>query len=399
MTTTENPSTDIITDTTDGSAGKPLHYLDKAMATLSRLGIDFGAEREVPIIGIIKRLESIDPAKVTAVARVLQQSSHFNAVVRDHIEAVTLSDRYEDIANNFDSIREDSKTMLEHVEDGKISLMEKVEQGFIKFRRGSISDRYQDIRNTYLDVAEDSKEQIEKERAILDAYADYRLAMKSGETVAYELFEQTEQQLNAAKATLETAQQEVASLQSASPAELSKAEMTRDEGIRHVSDMENTYQIAKDLAENLKTSYSTGEVVMARLKQTTDIKERVYQRAVTFFATNETVFTGLNAATTSAQGLNESTRVLETMEEGMNKGIEDLADIGGKVLTEGVKAGYGSGISADSVKKLVDAVVDFQSELTTLSAQMRQEATENAEKIAAVVEDGKAQMVALNQRA
>ena len=50
------------------------------------------------------------------------------------------------------------------------------------------------------------------------------------------------------------------------------------------------YQIAKDLAENLSISYNTTEVVMARLRQITDAKERVYRQAVTFFGTNETVF-------------------------------------------------------------------------------------------------------------
>ncbi len=56
---------------------------------------------------------------------------------------------------------------------------------------------------------------------------------------------------------------------------------------------ERRYQITKDLSDNLTISYSTSEVVMARLMQTTQAKERVYQQAISFFSTNETVFTAL----------------------------------------------------------------------------------------------------------
>ena len=46
---------------------------------------------------------------------------------------------------------------------------------------------------------------------------------------------------------------------------------------------------------------------MARLQQTTNAKERVYQQSITFFSTNESVLTALKASFTGMFGLHEST--------------------------------------------------------------------------------------------
>ena len=58
---------------------------------------------------------------------------------------------------------------------------------------------------------------------------------------------------------------------------------------------------------------------MARLMQTTQAKERVYQQSISFFSTNETVFTALSASFTGLFGLHESTETLNAMKEGMSQ--------------------------------------------------------------------------------
>ena len=100
-----------------------------------------------------------------------------------------------------------------------------------------------------------------------------------------------------------------------------KLELARDEQLRAMQD-EDRYQIAKDLSDNLTVGYNTSEVIMARLVQTTSAKERVYQQAVAFFSTNETVLTALSASFTGLAGLHESTRTLEEMKEGVSKSLE-----------------------------------------------------------------------------
>jgi hypothetical protein len=134
---------------------------------------------------------------------------------------------------------------------------------------------------------------------------------------------------------------------------------------------------------------------MARLLQTTNAKERVYQQAVTFFSTNDSVLTALKASFTGMFGLHEATQTLDTMKEGVSKSIEVLAEIGGKVQEAALKAGYGPTIRADAVKKLVDSVVNFQQRSAEIIAEMRTLATKNSEEIRDAVEDGKRRMARL----
>jgi len=136
-------------------------------------------------------------------------------------------------------------------------------------------------------------------------------------------------------------------------------------------------------------------VVMARLMQTTQAKERVYQQAISFFSTNETVFTALSASFTGLFGLHESTETLNAMKEGMSKSLETLSEIGDRVGEAAVKAGYGPTIRADAVKKLVDSVVTFQEKSRTIINDMREQATKNSAEIRDAVEDGKRRLATL----
>ena len=138
---------------------------------------------------------------------------------------------------------------------------------------------------------------------------------------------------------------------------------------------------------------------MARLMQTTEVKERVYSQAVTFFSTNETVFTALNASFTRLQGLNERSRALDAMKEGMNKSLETIADVGTKVQEDALRAGYGPTLRAESVKKLVDSVINFQEKSRTLITEMRALSSQNEKEIRQAVEEGKRRMAQLATQA
>lgn len=174
--------------------------------------------------------------------------------------------------------------------------------------------------------------------------------------------------------------------------------MARDQAIRGLQNEEKRYQIAKDLADNLTVSYNTSEVVMARLLQTTTAKERVYAQATSFFGTNEVVLTALSASFTGMFGLHEGTQTIEAMKDGISKSLEDLADVGGKVQEAATRAGYGPTIRAESVKKLVDSVVDWQTRSQEIIEEMRQLATRNATEIRDSVEDGKRRLARLAEQ-
>jgi hypothetical protein len=375
----------------------PMQYLDKAMEKVRDLGLlpDAGDSRRDPMVALLNQLTGIDEKRVIAISRTLSQASFFNDVVREQVQAMDISNRYEDIANSFNSIRDDAKNMVDQLDDGKITTFERISNIWMKATRGDIADRFDEIKETYLEVTDATQEQIQREQAILDAYQDFRGALKESEIAALELLKQAQQLLEAAQKEVQQAMKAVEAFQGKDAAERARLEMARDEAVRALQAVEKKYQLAKDLSDNLTISYNTSEVVMARLLQTTNTKERVYSQAVTFFTTNETVLTALSASFTGMFGLHESTQTVEAMKEGVSQSLEVLAEVGGEIQEAAVRAGYGPTIRADAVKKLVDSVVSFQEKSREIIEEMRVQSTANANEIREAVEDGKRRMARL----
>ncbi|MFH5923057.1 hypothetical protein [Roseomonas xinghualingensis] len=383
---------------TGTAVAQPMRYLDKAMTALRDMGLPLpapGAGEENPITGLLQKISDLDPGRVALIARVLVQATHFNEMVREQIRAVEIGQRYERITEAFNSIRDDAREMVTQVEDGRISTMERLSNVWQKVTRGDISDRFDKIRGTYVEVSRDTREQVEREHAILEAYRDFRGAMKEAEVMAYEVLQKAQARLEAARTRMDEASKAVEAANDAAPPERARLELARDEALRALQAEEGVYQVAKDLSDNLTVSYNTSEVIMARLVQTTSAKERVWQQSVSFFSTNEAVLTALTATFTGLHGLNESTRTLEGMKAGVNQSLEVLADIGGKVQEDAIRAGYGPTIRADAVKRLVDSVVSYQERSREIIDEMRRAATENSQEISRSVEEAKRRLARL----
>ena len=285
--------------------------------------------------------------------------------------------------------------MVDQIADGKLDVFERVTNAWMKISRGDIADRFDAIKDKYLEVSRSTKDQIKREAIILEAYRDFRGALKQAEVLALEVLKTAEAQLAETKAKLDAAAAAVAGFAGTEPADRARLELARDEELRRMQDEDKRYQIAKDLSDNLTVSYNTSEVVMARLMQTTNAKERVYAQSVSFFSTNDSVLTALKASFTGMFGLHESTQTLEVMKEGMSKSLETLGDMGDKIQEAAVRAGYGPTIRADSVKKLVDSVVGFQEKSLQIVEEMRKMSTQNSAEIRDAVEDGKRRVAKL----
>ena len=374
---------------TDVVVKTPMQYLDKAAGALRDMGLMPDKVEPAPINALLEKISDLDEDKITLIAKTLGQGEVFNEVVREQTAQMEIGQRYMDITNGFNSIRDDSKRLVDQVEDGKIDLLERGSNIWMKVVRGDIADRFDKIRKDYLSVTKETKNQIEREAKILDAYRDYRGALKHAEVMALEVLQKATEKLNAARAKLDEASEKVANFSGTEPAERAKLELARDEELRRTQEEEKRYQIAKDLSDNMTISYNTSEVIMARLMQTTSAKERVYSQAVTFFSTNDSVLTALKASFTGMFGLHESTKTLDAMKEGMSKSIEDLGKIGDKVQEAAIRSGYGPTIRADAVKQLVDSVINFQVRSGEIISEMRKLATENSQEIRTAVEDGK----------
>jgi hypothetical protein len=376
-----------------------MQYLDKAMSRLHDLGLLPEKQgEEAPIVALLNQISDLDEERVVAITRTLSQASLFNEVVREQVQAMDVGTRYEDIVNSFNSIRDDAKNMVEQIDDGKLDTFERISNVWMKVTRGDIATRFDKIKETYLEVTDATQDQIQREQKILEAYQDFRGALKQSEVLALELLAKADEKLEAAKAAVNAAMQKVEDYQGADAAERARLEMARDEAVRALQNEEKRYQIAKDLSDNLTVSYNTSEVVMARLMQTTNAKERVYAQAVSFFSTNEVVLTALSASFTGMFGLHEGTQTVEAMKEGVSRSLEDLAEIGGKVQEAAVKAGYGPTIRADAVKTLVDSVVNWQTRSREIIEDMRKQSTANAEEIRNAVEEGKRNLARLAEQ-
>jgi hypothetical protein len=372
-----------------------LQYLDRALATVRDMGLKKESSGEDPIGALLDQITELGKDKVTIIARTLAEASTFNEIVRNEISGMKIGERYDDIVDQFNSIRDDSKMLVDQLEDGKLSTWERANNIWMKVARGDVAARFDDIQKTYLDVAADSKDQIQREQKILSAYQDYRGAYKQAQILALDILKSAESRLETMKNSLNQASHAVANFAGSEPAERAKLELTRDERLRDLQEEEKRYQIAKDLADNLTIGYNTSEVIMTRLLQITNAKERVYQQAITFFSTNEAVLTALKASFTGLFGLHESTQTLEAMKKGVSESLETISDVGDKIQEEAIKAGYGPTVRADAVKKLVDSVINFQERSREIINEMRILATRNSEEIRDAVEDGKRRMVKL----
>jgi len=372
-----------------------LQYLDKALAQVRDMGLKTQSPGQDPIVSLLEQILDLDKDKITIIARTLGEASTFNEIVRNEISAMKIGERYNDIVESFNSIRDDSKSLVDQLEDGHISTFERVNNVWMKVSRGDVAQRFEKIQKTYLAVAADSADQIKREQRILGAYQDYRGAYKQAQILALEVLKKAEAKLDAAKTTLTQASEAVSGFAGSDPAERAKLELVRDEKLRAMQEEDKRYQIAKDLADNLTVGYNTTEVIMARLLQTTNAKERVYQQAITFFSTNEAVLTALKASFTGLFGLHESTATLEAMKKGVSDSLETIGEIGNQVQEAAVKAGYGPTVRADAVKKLIDSVVSFQERSRQIIKEMRVMASRNSEEINEAVEDGKRRMAQL----
>ena len=364
-------------------------YLERAVTGLRSIGINMAQPvADAPVLALLDKVAQYDSSKVTAIATVLQQSTGFNSMVRDQLEGMDVSSRFMDITNSFTSIREDAAAMAVWMEDGRLDAIEKLKLAWMNVRRGSIPDRFANIRKHYVAVCKTANEQIARESAILEAYMDFRLAMKTAEVNAQEVLAVASEALAQRSRELDEANTAV-SAGTAGGAELAALELRRDLAVRELQNEDKRYQIVKDIADDLRVGYNTAEMVFARVSQVHVVKERQYQRMVSFFSTNEIVLTSLAVSFTTNQGMAEATRTLNATTEGINQGLEAVGSSSQQQLNDALKASYGSTIRVDSVRALAQATLTFQSDMKSLTDSYRIEASNAAKEIATVVEDAK----------
>jgi hypothetical protein len=362
--------------------------LDKAVDVLEKFGLSKDEEVPAELIRLLEEVRHIDEAKALAIAKTVKHMSTFNKLVRENVENINVGNRFLEISQMFDSIREDSKNLIGQLDDGKLGVTEKLANLWMRIQRGTPYARFEKIVDVYREVCADTKDQLNREMVIMDGYIDFRFALKEAEILSRELLEAQLPHLDKAKNALAASQQAVDE-HKGDESTLGRLELARDEARNEFQKQDRFYQLLKDISENLSIGYDVGETLITKLKQTHDVKDQVYRRAVTFFTTNEHVFTILGTVYTSQQGLHEATESTEALKRGVNKSLEDVAELGRELERAALKAGYGSTIAAESLEKLVTAISDYQVDSLQMIAELRKESEENAREIRRVVEEGK----------
>jgi hypothetical protein len=93
----------------------PSQYLDKASGALRELGLMPEKLEPAPIDDLLEKISDLDEGKIALVARTLGQTEVFNEVVREQTAKMEIGERYQSITNGFNSIRDDSKRLVDRI--------------------------------------------------------------------------------------------------------------------------------------------------------------------------------------------------------------------------------------------------------------------------------------------
>jgi hypothetical protein len=364
--------------------------LQAAIDKIKALG--FRAEPKGPqaIVTIIESIKDVDPELTLFIARTLAEQVAFDDLVVSKISGVAVGDDYKEINEAFTSIREEAKAAVVDAAGGKEKgFFDKITSFFKEATEGDIAARFKRIEGRFEQVTSALEAQLKGEAEILEAYRLFRNALGRSQVAAIEVKNKLDVILEDAKAKAQAAQASVDTAVAGDEAKRMTLALERDAANDHRDREESRWQVAKDLAENLQIAYSVTEVTMKKLADTSKLKDRIWRRAVTFFATNRSTLAALKANYSATVGLAEGTNALDAMTDGVNKSLEDLADVTGKVNEKAIRSGYGSTVDPNSVAKLVDALIAETEASIPLIEEMRDNATQDVADINAKMEEGK----------
>lgn len=371
-------------------------YLSSAIEKLKGLSIAV-PEPDSSIIGpLMTKLSELDETKAVVIARTLAYQDAFNTLASKEISEMTFGERYNDIAENFDGIVADMKRLVGQAERGSVSIGDRFGNIYMKISRGDVAYRFDSSQKTFSQVMKDSLDQAMREQRILEAYVDYRGALKEAEVLTYDLMKIAEQRFKEAEAAATEANSKVVAAADTDPAERARLELARDSAVRLQSEAEARWQSAKRFSENLSTSYNLADMTFKRLEQITKLKQEAVDEGNSFFTTNKIVFTALKVTMTGFIGLHEATQTINSMKAGRAKAIEAVASVGDKLLEDATKAAY---LSVDdgtvaAMKALISSTTAWQTKQKQLQKEMREKSAENTSIIAKDAEEGRQAIIA-----
>jgi len=337
---------------------------------------------------------------VTVIMNTLMHKDAFNAIARDELNKINVGDRFTDIAKMFNSIREDMKLMIDQIEDGKLTLSERLRNSWSQLTRGSIPKRFDKISVLSTEVHVDAEKTIQRTKSIGQAYMEYRGALQEAAIVGEALREAAVQDLKAAQETFNAGSDKVKNLREAGASMqlVTLADVEKGDLLSELQASEHRVQIAESLVDDLKNSYTVGELVMMRLTQASTSLQSVWMRSVSFFSTNESVLTTLSANMVVLKMTHETTQAHNTMKDGVDQALNDIGIQGNKIQEAALRAAYGPSYKPETVRNLMNSIVTFQENAFQIKKDMRELAQNATKEIEKIGQEGQVRMDALHRR-
>ena len=184
----------------------PMQYLDRALTTLRDMGMTPAKTDDAPINGLLQQISDLDQDRIAVIARTLNQASNFNEIVREQISGDADRRALRQITRGFQlHPRRRQGAWSTKSPTASSACWERATNVWMKMSRGDVADRFDKIRAIYLGVTKETKNQIEREHAILEAYRDFRGALKQAEVMALEVLKKAECEARRSKKKLNKA--------------------------------------------------------------------------------------------------------------------------------------------------------------------------------------------------
>lgn len=370
--------------------------LDKATAVLENFGIKPLEDETTQLAFMLQDLVEVDEVAVTAIGKVLEHQSAVNQFMREEMEEISVSDRHVDISKRFGNIAGDLRDMREYLaDDGRIDFGERMSLLTKKLIRGDTEHQFDEIRETFREVTNDTMEHLEKQRTILGTYENFRQSIAAAEVVALQLKNAQGAHLLAAEQEAVAADDIFKAYTGDDEAERRSLRATRDNALGKVLKEKNRFELAGFVAQGFQEGYIVGQTVMKHYAMQHQQLDNMYAKSLTFFTTNSTAFTGLEASVLGAQAVHEATKVQKAQREGTELLMEALKEAGLEGLPEYTRELHGPGVAAERVIGLLNGIEEYVRVSIESGAEQRRLSETNSAEMQQGMDDFQSNVVAI----
>lgn len=330
---------------------------------------------------------------------VVESIDAFDQLVADNLNSMNVGERYNDIRQNFESIIKDLERKLKGAESEKVTpkWFERLQNSLSTWRRGSINDRYNKIKVISNAVFADTETQINHEKAIIDAYSNYREALRDSTTIALLIKEKVTADRDELKAELTKCLEALTAAQEAGSDTLTIAALQQqfDEVKKDYDYADRRQEIASSLEQKLTTTYGISEAIMTRYTQTSEVRERLQREAALHYSVNAGVMTTLMATYHQLESMNENTQSLMEMQDQTKRALETLTRHGGtanKVVQKAQEVTMRTVYNAEDIRKLYASTIEFRLSQERDYARLRKERDAAFVEVKKAIQEGQRKM-------